>query len=84
MREWPLLEAKKNFSDLVNSALAGEPQHVTLPDRSSVVILSAYEYNRLIQLEDSHKPSFSQLLLEIPQDDQDFDRPIITPRNLED
>lgn len=84
MGTWPFEDAKNKFSELVNAALAGEPQRVTLPDQSSVVVLPAEEYNRLRQLEESHIPGFSGLLLEIPQDDHEFDQPNITPRALDD
>ena len=80
MRSWCFQEAKKNLGMLLDAALASKPQHVTLPDKSSVVVLSTAEYQRLRQMEESHAPSFSGILLEIPQDDQDFDRPNITPR----
>ena len=84
MKEWSIQEAKKDFSDLVNAALSGEPQRINSPGRRAVVMISADEYDRLRQLEESHIPSFSELLLEIPQDDQEFDCRRITLRNLED
>lgn len=68
---------------LVNSALTGCPQFITSPGQRAVVIISAAEYDRLRQLEESHPPSFNRLLLEIPQDDQEIDRPSITPRDLD-
>ncbi len=83
MREWFFINAKTRFGQVINLALAGEPQRVTLQDQSSVVIMAAEEYDRLCQLEESHIPSFSRLLLEIPQDDQEFDRPSIAPQSLD-
>ena len=82
MKEWSLQEAKKQFSDLIEAALAGEPQRVLGQGQPAVVLISAAEYDRLRQLEESHPPSFSGLLLELPQDDQEFDRPNITPRSV--
>ena len=76
----PLQDAKNKFGELVNAALAGAPQRIVLDDESEVVILAAAEYDRLRRLEESHVPSARALLLEIPQDDQEFDRPSITPR----
>ena len=84
MREWSLQNAKNKFSDLFKAALDGEPQRVLSQGKDAVVILPEYEYDRLRRLEESHLPSFSGLLLEIPQDDQEFDRPSITPRALDD
>ena len=83
MREWPLQDAKNKFSELVNAALAGEPQRVTRRGQPAVVVLSDEEYDRLSRLEDAHIPTFAELLLEIPQDDQDFERGNITPRPLD-
>ena len=83
MAEWPLQDAKNKFSELVNAALAGEPQRVTRRGRPAVVVLSAEEYDRLCRLERSHAPTFAQLLLEIPQDDQEFQRLSIPTRPLD-
>ncbi|MYC30729.1 MAG: type II toxin-antitoxin system Phd/YefM family antitoxin [Chloroflexi bacterium] len=83
MHEWTLQDAKNKPGQLIDAALAGEPQHVLVQGQRAVVILSAAEYDRLRQLEESHPPSFSGLLLELPQDDQEFDRPNITPRALD-
>ena len=84
MGEWTLQDAKSRFSELVNDALSGQPQLVSSQGQGSVVLLSAYEYDRLRQLEESQIPGFNGLLLEIPQDDQDFDQPNITPRASDD
>ena len=83
MMEWPLQDAKNKFSELVNAALAGEPQRVTRRGQPAVVVVSAEEYERLCRLEESHVPTFGELLLEIPQDDQEFERRPITPRPLD-
>jgi prevent-host-death family protein len=83
MAEWPLQDAKNKFSELVNAALAGEPQRVTRRGQPAVVVLSAEEYDRLCRLERSHAPTFGQLLLEIPQDDQEFPRLSIPTRPLD-
>ena len=83
MAEWPLQDAKNKFSALVNAALAGEPQHVSRRGQPAVVILAAAEYDRLCRLERSHAPTLGELLLEIPQDDQEFDRISIPARPLD-
>ncbi len=74
MQEWLFREARNKFSELVNAALAGEPQRVTRRGHPAVVIVAAEEYERLCRLEESRAPTFSELLLEMPQDDHDFDR----------
>ena len=74
MREWSLQNAKNKFSDLFKAALDGEPQRVSSQEQGAVVILSASEYDCLRQMQESHISSFSELLLEMPQDDLEFDR----------
>ena len=74
MAEWPLQDAKNRFSAVVAAAMAGEPQRVTRRGKPAVVVLATEEYERLRQLEKSKAPSFADLLLEIPQDDGEFER----------
>ena len=74
MREWSLEDAWEKFSEVVNAALAREPQRVTRRGHPAVVIVAAEEYERLCRLDESHVPTFGELLLEMPQDDQEFDR----------
>ena len=83
MAEWPIQDAKNKFSALVSAALTGEPQRVTRRGQSVVVVLAAEEYDRLCRLQKSHAPTFADLLLEIPQDDQEFDRLPISDRPLD-
>ena len=83
MEEWPLQDAKNKFSELVNAALAGEPQRVTRRGQPAVVVLAAKEYDRLCRLEEAHVPTFGELLLQIPQDDQEFERLDVVPRALD-
>ena len=74
MTEWPLQDAKNRFSAVVEAALAGAPQRVTRRGRPAVVVLAAEEYDRLRHLEQAHAPSFADLMLAIPQDDEEFER----------
>ena len=74
MTEWALQDAKNKFSALVNAALAGEPQRVTRRGQPAVVVLAEDEYERLCRIEKSNAPTLGELLLEIPQDDQEFER----------
>ena len=83
MTEWPLQDAKNKFSAMVNAALTGEPQRVTRRGHPAVVVLSADEYDRLCRLERSHAPTLGELLLEIPQDDKEFQRLSIPSRQLD-
>ena len=83
MTEWPLQDAKNRFSALVNAALAGEPQHVTRRGEPAVVVLAVDEYERLRRMERADAPTFTELLLEIPQDDEEFERLSVPARQLE-
>ena len=74
MTDWPLQDAKNRFNALVDAALAGAPQRVTRRGRPAVVVLAADEYERLRRLEKANAPTLAGLLLDIPQDDQDFER----------
>ena len=83
MTEWPLQDAKNKFSAMVNAALAGEPQLVTRRGQPAVVVLAVDEYERLRRLEKADAPTLGELLLEIPQDDHDFERMSIPARSLD-
>lgn len=83
MTEWLLQDAKNKFSELVNAALAGEPQQITRWGRPAVVVLSVEEYDRLRRAERDQVPSLGELLLEIPQDDLEFERIPIAPRQTD-
>ena len=83
MAEWPLQDAKNKFSAVVDAALAGEPQRVTRRGRPAVVVLAVEEYERLRRLEQVSAPTFGELLLEIPQDDGEFERLPLEPRPLD-
>jgi len=83
MAEWALQDAKNKFSALVNAALAGEAQRVTRRGQPVVVVVSEKEYERLRRMEKSNAPSLGRLLLEIPQDDQEFVRLSLPGRPLD-
>ena len=83
MTEWPLQDAKNKFSALVNAALAGEPQRVTRRGQPAVVVLASEEFERLCRLEKSGAPTLGELLLDMPQDDQDFERLSLPARSLD-
>ena len=83
MAEWPFQDANNKFSAVVDAALAGEPQRVTRRGQPAVVVLAVDEYERLCRLEQASAPSFGELLLEIPQDDGEFERIPIEPRSLD-
>ncbi|MCY4476079.1 MAG: type II toxin-antitoxin system Phd/YefM family antitoxin [Chloroflexi bacterium] len=83
MTNWSLQDAKNRFSAVVNAALAGEPQRVTRRGEPVVVILSTDEYERMLRLEKANAPTFVELLLQIPQDDGEFERIPVSPRPVD-
>ena len=72
-RSWSVQDAKNRFSEVVEAARR-RPQTVTKHGKPAVVILSADEYGRLRKLEHLKAPSFAELLLAMPTDDQEFER----------
>ena len=74
MAEWSLRDAKSKFSAVVDAALAGAPQRVTRRGQPAVVVLATEEYERLCRLEGAGAPTLGELLLEVPQDDEEFER----------
>ena len=83
MAEWQLQEAKNRFSAVVDAALAGAPQRVTRRGIPAVVVLAVEEYERLRHLEQAKAPTFADLMLAIPQDDEEFDRLPLPPRPVD-
>ena len=82
MTDWPLQDAKNKFSALVDAALAGVPQRVTRRGQPAVVVLAVDEYERLCRLEKANSSTLAVLLLEISQDDQEFERmPLVSRVN---
>ena len=83
MVAWSLQDAKNKFSEVVNAALAGEPQRVTRRGQPAVVVLAEEEYERLCRLERAAEPSLGELLVQIPQGDGEFERLSISARPLD-
>ena len=82
MPDWPIQDAKNKFSAVVDAALAGMPQRVTRRGQPAVVVLAVDEYERLCRLEKANAPTLAELLLDIPQDDQEFERIPLPARPL--
>jgi prevent-host-death family protein len=55
---WRLADAKNRFSEVVNLALAGDPQLI-LRRRDAVVVMARRDYEKLT----GKRPSFKQFLL---------------------
>jgi len=67
--QWRLQDAKTQFSQVVEAALQGEPQHVTRRGRAAVVVLSEANYRALREGARASAPGFVAHLLAIPKDD---------------
>jgi prevent-host-death family protein len=74
--QWRLQDAKARFSQVVEAALQGEPQHVTRRGRDAVVILSEQAYRHLQQYSRAEAPGFVAHLLAIPKVKQATTAPV--------
>ena len=83
MNDRPLQDAKNRFSAVLDAALAGVPQRVARRGRPAVVVLSVEEYERRCRHEKADAPTLADLLLAIPQDDQEFERRPLPSRLLD-
>lgn len=78
MREIQLRDAKAGLSGVVDDALRGEPSVITRHGKPQAVIVSFKEWERL-----SKVPSFAELLLMSPLEDDDLpDRPPWRPEEV--
>lgn len=68
--QWPLQDAKNQFSKVVDSALQGAPQVVTRRGVPVVVVVAADQYNILIQ-KDQDDNGFANFLLSMPAAGED-------------
>ena len=68
--QWRLQDAKTQFSQVVEAALQGDPQHVTRRGREAVVVVSEASYRALREGARASAPGFIAHLLAIPKDDE--------------
>lgn len=69
-RQWRLQDAKTQFSQVVNAALRGEPQHITRSGKRAVVVLSEEAFESLQRSAHVEAPGFVAHLLAMPKDKQ--------------
>jgi prevent-host-death family protein len=82
--QWRLQDAKTQFSQVVEAALQGEPQHVTRHGREAVVVLSEASYRALKESTHAGPPGFVAHLLAIPKDEGDVaETSLITLREID-
>ena len=83
MTDRPLQAANNRSGAVVDAATAGDPQWVTRRGKPTVVVPAVEEYKRLRHLEKAKAPTFADLLLAMPQDDEEFERPSLPPRSAD-
>jgi antitoxin Phd len=66
--QWRLQDAKTQFSQVVEAALRGEPQHITRNGKRAVVVLSEQVFESLQRSAQAAAPGFIAHLLAIPKD----------------
>lgn len=69
--QWTFQDAKNKFSEVVKAASAGQPQVVEEQGVPAVVVISNELYEYYKKTSSSVKPSFKEMLLSIPKNDDD-------------
>lgn len=64
--QWQLQDAKTQFSQLVDAALGGEPQHITCSGKPAVVVLSEEAFESLQRSAQVAAPGFVAHLVGYP------------------
>ena len=70
---WSVQDAKNRFSEVVEAARR-RPQTVTKHGKPAVVVVDADEYDRLRKLQHLKAPTFTEMLLAMPQGGEEFER----------
>ena len=81
--QWQLQEAKTRFSQVVEAALRGEPQHITRRGKQAVVVLSEQAFESLQRSEHAAAPGFIAHLLAMPRDEAFAERIYLTLREAD-
>ena len=81
MHAWQVQDAKARFSELLRSAASEGPQSITVRGRTTAVVISQDEYERL----KGRKPSLVEFLRASPLSgvDLDVERDRSLPRDIE-
>jgi prevent-host-death family protein len=58
MKKWQLHEAKNKLSNLIDTAMNGNPQCITKRGEDAVILMSIAQYHKLKQ----HRPSLKDFL----------------------
>lgn len=79
--EWRLQDAKTQFSQVVEAAMHGQPQHITKRGKRAVVVLSEQAFDALQRNARAAAPGFVDYLLAMPKAEEEIER---LPVNLRD
>ncbi len=80
---WSIQDAKNKFSAVVDAAQTDRPQLVTRRGKLAAVVISPDAYEQQLLLQKTSVPGFKSALLEMPQDDGEFERPQTPLRNVD-
>jgi prevent-host-death family protein len=81
--QWRLQDAKTQFSQVVEAALRGEPQHITRRGKQAVVVLSEQAFESLQRSAHAAAPGFVAHLLSMPKDEETVERISLALRNID-
>lgn len=81
--QWRLQDAKTQFSQVVEAALSGEPQHITRRGKQAVVVLSEQAFESLQRSAHAAAPGFVAHLLSMPRDEEVVERPSLALRDVD-
>ena len=70
---WSFHDAKNRFGAIVEAARRGQPQIVSRRGVPAAVVLSIEDYERFASERSPTPPTFTDVLLSLPQDDGDFE-----------
>lgn len=81
--QWRLQDAKTQFSQVVDAALAGEPQHITRRGKPAVVVLSEEAFEAYKRNAQAAAPGFIAHLLSMPKADEEVERLPVRLRDVD-
>lgn len=81
--QWRLQDAKTQFSQVVDAALAGEPQHITRRGKPAVVVLSEEAFEAFKRNAQAAAPGFIAHLLSMPKADEEVERLPVRLRDVD-
>ena len=81
--QWRLQDAKTQLSQVVEAALAGEPQHITRRGKPAVVVLSEEAFEAYKRNAQAAAPGFIAHLLAMPKADEAMERLPVRLRDID-